>query len=384
MMRRLTVSSLVAAVASAAFALNPGTELVVPAAARGGGAGGSFWVTDLYLYNPGTGSVDADLYWLPRDTDNSGATPVRYTVPPGESVALPDAIQNVFGLASGAGAIRIVATGGELVASSRILNTADPSGTYGQGFEAVPTSAALAPGGVTDVVGLAQGGGFRSNLFAVNVGSTPAAFTLSVRTAGGAEVAATSVSLPPYAAWYRSLPALGVATLQDGTAHVEVTSGAVVVVGSRIDDGSGDPTTLEAWWRLGTAGGDGTYYLAIYDSLGYATGGAIVLSGGVTSLDATYTNWDKVDGSGTPECTWIFAMVASFDPPLTLDELAAGVTFSNDYADLGGTMEWTVRGTLTDGLLAGSVDAVGSGFSGDAAGCNGAFPTLTLLGGHGP
>lgn len=93
--------------ASPALAINPGTDVFVPAAARGPGATGT-WVTDVFVYNPGTTSASISLYWLPRDTDNTGAAPVSFTVAPGETLALDDVISSVFGLSSAAGAIRFI------------------------------------------------------------------------------------------------------------------------------------------------------------------------------------------------------------------------------------------------------------------------------------
>lgn len=377
------VVMVLAAGAAPLLALNPGSEIFVPAAARGAGAAGSTWVTDLYLFNPGVTTVSADLYWLPRDADNSGASPVSFTLAGGETLVLADVILNTFGLDEGAGAFRVVATG-TLVVNSRIYNLSG-SATFGQGFEGVPATAALAAGSSTDVVGLSEGSSFRTNVFAVNTGATTASIDLELRDANGTTLASRSYDLPPYAAFYRNITDLGVSSFDAGTLHAEVTAGSAMVVGSKVDNASGDPTTLEAWWQ-GGAGTDGTYYLAVYDSLGYATGGSLqVENGAATLLDVTYTNWDKVDGGGNPECTWIFIASAAFDPPFTLSELASGVTFSNSYTDPDGTIEWTF--TLNPGQgagLTGTVAAAGSGFSGDAAGCNGEFPIQTIMGGLRP
>jgi hypothetical protein len=384
MRRNVILSAFVVLLAAAtALALNPSSEVFVPAAARGPGANGSVWVTDLYLFNPGVTTVAADVYWLPRDTDNSGASPVSFTLAGGETLVLEDVILETFGFDSGAGAFRIVGTG-SLVVNSRIYNLSG-SATFGQGFEGIPASAALTAGSSTDVVGLSENSAFRTNVFAVNTGASTATIDLELRDSNGTTLASRSYDLPPYAAFYRNITDLGASSFAAGTLHAEVTAGSAMVVGSKVDNGSGDPTTLEAWWQ-GGAGTDGTYYLAIYDSLGYATGGSLVVENGSTSLlDVTYTNWDKVDGSGNPQCTWIFIASAIFDPPYTLSELASGVTFSNTYTDPDGTIEWTF--TLTPGQgagLTGTVAAAGSGFSGDAAGCNGDFPVQTIMGGLRP
>ena len=51
----------------------PGRRAVDPAAARGAGAGGSFWITDLYVMNLGEEEVDLEIAWLARGADNSEA-----------------------------------------------------------------------------------------------------------------------------------------------------------------------------------------------------------------------------------------------------------------------------------------------------------------------
>lgn len=368
------------------LALNPGTDIFVPAAARGSGAGDSTWVTDLYVYNPGTAQVTVDIYWLPRSTDNSEATPETFTVNGGETMILDDVIQTVFGAASAGGAFRIVATD-TIMVNARIYNQAASGDTFGQGFEGVPASSAIPAGSSTDFVGLtdngADSGTFRTNIFAVNTSSGSTTVTFYLLDTSGGQLASRSYTLQPFAAFYKPVSDLGGGSFDQATVHAEVTQGSAIVVGSKVDNGSGDPTTLESWWTAGPDI-DGTYQFAIYDSAGYASGGNLVVSDGtVGTIQASYVNWDKVDGGGSPECTIIFDLSASFDPPLTLAELQQGVTWEIDYPDDFGTMEWTFtlqfNGTLG---FSGSVEATGSEFTGQDEGCNGEFPVQTLLGGR--
>ena len=67
-MRRLIIASVALALVATAvpvFALNSGTDIIVPAAGRGGP-----WVTDLYIANPGNDTVTGTVFWLVRDTTN--------------------------------------------------------------------------------------------------------------------------------------------------------------------------------------------------------------------------------------------------------------------------------------------------------------------------
>jgi len=386
MILTLTLAAVVA-LASPAMALNPATELYVPAAATASGAGGSQWITDLYIFNPGTQSVSVDIYFLPRSSDNSGATPESFTLGAMETLVLPNVIVNTFGLSSGAGAFRIVATG-EVIANTRVYNQAT-DGTFGQGLEGVPASAAVTPSSPTDIVGLASSTAFRSNILAVNTSSGSTSVTFTLMAPNGSQLATRTYSLQPYSAFYASVTDLGAGSFDDGTLHVEVSSGSAIVVASKVDNGpAGDPTTLEAWWAGGAAGGgDGTYQFAVYDSIGPAGGGNIPIAGGqVPGVNGVYFNWDKDENSDqVPDCTLIFDFSASFGTPVPVDNFSSGVSYDLNYPAsggfAGGDMTWTVTFSMAGGGFSGTVGAVGANFSGDDAGCNGTFPALALHGG---
>ncbi len=390
-MRRATIVTLtlaaVVALAGPATALNPSTELFVPAAATAAGAGGSQWITDLYVFNPGTQSASVDIYFLPRNADNSGAAPQSFTVGPMETLILPNVIVNTFGLASGAGAFRIVASR-EVIANTRVYNQA-ADGTFGQGLEGVPASAAVTPASPTDIVGLASSTAFRSNILAVNTSAGTTSITFQLMAPNGSQLATRSYTLQPYSAFYASVNDLGAGSFDDGTLHVEVSSGSAIVVASKVDNGpAGDPTTLEAWWTGGgAAGGDGTYQFAVYDSIGPAGGGNIPISGGqVPGVSGVYFNWDKDENADqVPDCTLIFDFSASFGTPVPVGNFSGGVTYDLNYPAggtfAGGDMSWTLTFSMAGGGFSGTVDAVGANFSGDDAGCNGTFPSLALNGG---
>jgi hypothetical protein len=119
------------ATAAPALALNSGTDIIVPAAGRGGP-----WVTDLYVANPGDVSVNGTIYWLVRDQVNLDPVSIDFVLGPGETGIFADIINADFGLASGNGAFRVTSDGAVIV-NSRIYAT-DGAATFGQGFEGVP------------------------------------------------------------------------------------------------------------------------------------------------------------------------------------------------------------------------------------------------------
>ncbi|MCG6961662.1 MAG: hypothetical protein LJE95_00165 [Acidobacteria bacterium] len=399
MLRRtvLFVALIALGISSAALALSPASQLFVPAAARGQGKGTSVWVTDLYIFNPGTTSVNVDLYYLPRDTDNTSATKVSFTVQPGNTLVLPDVILNTFGLSgSQGGAFRIVSTGGEVLANCRIYNQAT-GGTFGQGLEGIPAGDAVTPGSPTDIVGLTDNGTlpgtFRTNIFATNTSTSQTVITFTLVSTSGTQLATRTYTLEPYAAFYAPIGDLGAGSFDNATLHVVVTSGSAVVVASKNDNTFSDGTTLEAWWKAGTAAAtpDGTYYLEVYDNgtpnvvpEGPVGGGSMtVASGQVTSLLASYINFDKDDSpaDGVADCPIVFELSTAADQnyvPVVTSAFSSGVTISNEYqysdATLMGDIDWTITFTVSNNMsISGTVAAVGSNFTGQDAGCNGAL-----------
>lgn len=380
MRRLLTTVVALALVATAVpvFALNSGTDIIVPAAGRG-----TPWVTDLYVANPGDSTVSGTVYWLVRGTSNLNPNSFAFTLAAGETGVYEDVINAEFGLASAGGAFRVVADG-TVIVNSRIY-ASDGTATFGQGFEGVPVPAATQTGGAATVVGLSYNSAFRTNVYAT-AGPDGADTVMRLVAPDGTEIANASLTLGFWEPYLRRVDQLfpGVANFDNATLVVEVSFGSIVVGASKVDNASTDPTTLES---DATAGGsasvDGTYQVSTYDSALFAGGGNFVIdSGVVTEINATYFNWDKLEG-GDPACTLQFLWGLGMSPT-PLADFASGVTFTDSYASTGsGTMEWTVTFTVSDNMVIdGTVSAVGSDFTQtEELGCNGDFPALALKGG---
>lgn len=364
--------------ASSAVAITPGDDLLIPGAART-----NRWHTDLLINNAGATTVSVDVLWLVRDQANPNPESRTFSIGPDDTLILVDVIRNNFGLNSGTGAFRIVSTGGEVTANLIVYaGFNDPvGGTYGSGFEAIPVSAATSAGQSTTLMGLVSAGDFYTNLFAL-AGASGATMELDLLNPAGAVLDTAVVTLEAYEPWLSFRTDLwDVPTYDDGTLLARVTAGSAVILGSKIDERSQDPTTLETSFGAGAASLDGTYQFAVYDSLGFASGGNLVISGGeVFPLNGTYINFDKLDGQGNSECTLIFLFgigLAATD----VADFGAGVEFTDSYPD-SGDMTWTLTFTVEDNLgFEGTIDAVGSNFSGADEGCNGSFPTLVIEGG---
>ena len=380
-MRRLIIAVValaMVATAMPAFALNSGTDIIVPAAGRG-----APWGTDLYIANPGDTTVTGSVFWLVRGAANPNPISFDFSLAPGETGIFADVILDQFGLASAGGAFYVTASAAVIV-NSRIY-ASDGSATFGQGFEGVPVPAATQTGGTATVVGLSSNSAFRTNVYAT-AGADGATFAASLLDPEGNVFASANVVLGAWEPYLKRVDQLftGVANFDNATLTADVSAGSVVVGASKVDNESTDPTTLES---DATAGGsasvDGTYQVSIYDSALFAAGGNFVIADGVvTQINATYFNWDKLEG-GEPACTLQFLWGLGMSPT-PLADFATGVTFSDSYASTGsGVMEWTVTFTVSDNMVIdGTVAAVGSDFTDPTElGCNGTFPSLPLRGG---
>ena len=380
-MRRLIIAVVALALVATAtpvFALNSGTDIIVPAAGRG-----TPWVTDLYVGNPGATTVTGSIFWLVRDQPNPSPASISFTVAPGATAVYEDIILAEFGLASAGGAFRVTASD-TVIVNSRIYAT-DGSATFGQGFEGVPVPAATQAGGTATVVGLSFNDAFRTNAYAT-AGADGATMALSLLHPDGTSFATANLTLGAWEPYLRRVNQLfpSVENFDNATLQAEVASGSAVIGASKVDNESTDPTTLES---DATAGGsasvDGVYQISMYDSAFFAAGGNIVIDEGVvTQINGTYFNWDKLDG-GEAACTLQFLWGLGMSPT-PLADFATGVTFSDSYVSTGsGVMEWTVTFTVEDNMVIdGTVTAVGSEFTAsDELGCNGDFPALTLQGG---
>jgi hypothetical protein len=364
--------------ASSALAIAPGADLLIAGAART-----NKWHSDLYINNAGATTVGVTVYWLERDQPNPNPTSRSFNIGPDDTLILDDVLLKNFGMSNAAGAFRITVTGGEVTANLIVFTGFnDPvGGTYGSGFEAIPASSATRAGGSTTVMGLASNSSFYTNIFAL-AGADGVTMDLSLLAPNGNVLDTATVSLGAYEPWLSFKTDLwNVGSYNNGTALATVSSGSAVILGSKTDNASGDPTTLESSYGAGSGSEDGIYQFAVYDSLSFASGGNIVIADGVVdAINGTYFNFDKVNSQSESECTLIFLWGTSLNPT-DLSDFSSGVEFVDSYPD-GGEMTWTLTFSIDNNLgFSGSLEAMGANFTGADTGCNGAFPTLLIEGG---
>jgi hypothetical protein len=366
---------------SSALAISPSDDLLIAAAART-----NRWTADMYIVNPGNTSVTVDVMWLERDQANPNPQTESFNMLAGETLVLDDVILNNFGKTNAGGAFHITATGGPVTANLVVFTGAgSQDGTYGSGFEAIPASSATSAGESTTLSGVVLDDDFYTNLFAL-AGANGATMDLALLDTDGTVLDTVQMELEAYEPWLS-----GVATLWDvesfanGTARAAVTAGSMVMLGSKIDRISKDPTTLEQAFSAGGGSVDGIYQFAIWDDI-FAAGGELVVENGmVIEIIGNYSNYQKLDAQNDPACPVLWNW--GWDFPLTgvaVGDFASGFEYTEDfsyYAD-GGEFTWTLTLTFDDNVgFSGTIDAVGADFTGADTGCNGVFPPLPMFGG---
>jgi hypothetical protein len=266
MRRTLVVLAIVIASASIAAALNPDDELWIPAAGRGPGESGSFWMTDLYLMNIGAEPVTVEIAWLERDADNSDAEGVEFEIGAEGTLVLEDVISTVFGQETASGAFHVEVVEEEpgkivqdddpkLIASARIYNVDDDE-TFGQGFEGIIEDAAISADDEdpTHAVGVSDNASFRSNWYGLNISvddqdlPVEAEVLVEVLDLAGEVVASATFTMAPFAPMLRPVSDLGAGDLDHATLRFTMLEGEGIFGASKVDELSNDPTTLEAHW----------------------------------------------------------------------------------------------------------------------------------------
>lgn len=176
-------------------------EVLAPAAGRGPGATGSFWMTDLWLKSAAGTSVTLEFHANDSATDAASATaqvtmssPVMY---------FPDVMKNNLGIEQGFG--NILVRGTRPVSATIRAYTPSGNGAYGSAFMAMPTSMAMRGSGGTMmgndtyqlyVTGLLPQPAARVNAMVTNAGSTAISGVVEVLDADGQPAIGGTTSFP--------------------------------------------------------------------------------------------------------------------------------------------------------------------------------------------
>ncbi|HNX50936.1 MAG TPA: hypothetical protein PKL08_12285 [Thermoanaerobaculaceae bacterium] len=263
----------------------PGTDVILPSVASGAGSASSYWLTTMWIHNPGAGPVNVQVMLLKRDQPNPAPAVFNDTIPSGDTHCFADALGEMFHT-TGNGALRVVAPTPVLV-SARVFSKptgAEDADTTGQFFAGAPVSFGISAGQSTMLVGASQqspatSGPFRYNFGFVESSGARATVRVEVLDPTGAILGSKDY---PIGAWEARQYNLANATDVTGTnlgLRVSVLSGSrrVVAFGSGITNRSNDPSTFEMSFADtllasgSTGGGDIT---AVTAGAGLTGGGA--------------------------------------------------------------------------------------------------------------
>jgi PKD repeat protein len=220
---------------------------LVSVSAQTNGLGGSYWRTELSVYNAGHDSATLRFTFVPG-AGGAILTADRF-LNAHQSLTVDNALLDLFGMQSGAGAISVDATNPvtspDLRISSRTF-TGGSDGTYGQSVPDIrPTMAAT-----TFVTGISANADFRTNLGIVNSAAYPVGATLTLSGSDGATISQKRVTLPasnfqqsPLGTWF---PELGGTARSGMRVRVDAdVADAVSAYASVVDNRSQDPIYIQ-------------------------------------------------------------------------------------------------------------------------------------------
>lgn len=384
-MKRCSSFFLLMLLASAGLAVTPGKELFLPSVshAQGSCPGGicSQWRSDVWIFNPDQAkAANVTIYLLERaETNPAPAQAGPFTIAPGQTKELLDVVLGTFGKEVN-GALRVVSDIPVLV-TGRVFDdnvvTNKGTGTAGQFFAGIPAELAIGNGGVTDIIGLAQDtdSRWRSNFGFVETTGKAVTLTLDLMDAGGA----TLKTWTPAGA--DAIGALGVRQFNlsklltpppglNLRLRVRVTggNGKVLAFGSRLDNRTGDPSTVEMSMTppatecpgVPTAG---PFEGVVLKADGTSLNGSVHLTVGSTAI----TSLAVLSGVPCPaDETGVLVDVSGADIALDATGHFSVTLPAQAYAAADGTTAfstvWTVAGGRNaDGSLSGTLQSVTSG-----------------------
>jgi PKD repeat protein len=222
---------------------------LIPVTAQTNGVGGSVWRTELALYNAGNESISVRTIFLPGA---GGTIQTRNTfLAPKQLATYNNALLDIFGLSTGAGAIAIEATGVSTTPQLKIASRTFTSGAVGSYGQSVPGVATDGLQQSLYMTGLESDANFRTNVGIVNRAGTDVSATLTLldsdgRTIGQTNitVAANSFQQSPLSTFF---PAVANATYESLSMRILAAApNAIGAYGSVVDNRTQDPIYLQA------------------------------------------------------------------------------------------------------------------------------------------
>jgi PKD repeat protein len=303
---------------------------LISVAAQTGGVGGTSWRTELSLFNAGSQGASVSLVFLPTGGGNVTANSVFLS--PNQSITYANALLDIFGIASGAGALAIEAGSAGTVADLRVTSrtfTTGPAGTYGQ---SVPDLSSDDLVKTLYVTGIESTSSYRTNIGLVNRGVAPVSATLTLFDATGSTIATRGVTLAANSFQQQAVgtwfPAVNGQTREHLTMRLVAGEATVSAYASVVDNLTQDPVYIQAVPASAgssltipvvgrSPGANGTFWrsdVTLFNpsasriTLSVIYGGASkslsINAGDTVVLADVLSEWGQTSGSGTLRVTW--------------------------------------------------------------------------------
>ncbi len=219
---------------------------VVAAAAHTRGAGGSQWVTDLSIANPGDVETEVTIHVQRWKDQSVNPEPRSWELKAGQTIELLDILASDYSI-EGNATLRLESER-PVVAVSRTYNDT-PEGTFGQFSRALPLGHAIGDEVVGHLLMLEDSSRFRTNIGVANLSEDEVSVEIEILTAGGAEIGAEVITLPPQRSVqkFRMIRDFTASPVEGARAKVRVLTpqGRVMAYATVIDNTTGDPTYIE-------------------------------------------------------------------------------------------------------------------------------------------
>ena len=386
-MKKVILSVAVVLLAVPLFAVVAGTDLYVPAVGHALGASvngvQAHWRADIWIYNPSSQAASVNVYLLLRAQANPNPDVRVITVNPGETRYLADVVFATFGKDNTYGGLRVtsnvpvVVTGVSYDANVTVTNKG--TGPTGQFFSGAPADTAIGAANATDIIGLDQDGAqssgtWRSNLAFVETTGNPVNLLLQRLDSNGTVLGSMPYSLQGREVNQVNYVVTSIVNTPGTNQRVRVTvtggTGAVVAAGSRINNTTGDPSTVE---MTGTHA-MGRFEGVVLDALtGTTTDGGLKLEIGNGVLTYYEGNADLPCPDAANDYVVDFSIAQGGSANLNADgsfSTQTTIPYSNDPS---GTFNitWTLAGARQlDGSWSGTLKTDTSGGTGAFAQCN--------------
>jgi PKD repeat protein len=204
----------------------------IPVVARAGGANGTFWRSDVTLFNPNATAANVTLAFQSHSR--------TITIGTSRTVVIADVVSS-FGESAASGPLEISWSGAAVpVVTSRTYTTAANGGTYGQSV-----GVANAFGAQQYVTGLRSDVDFRTNAGFVNGGDSAITVRATVLSASGAAIGIADLSVAAHSLVQIPLaslvPGFDPASIGSCTLQAVTSNPTLFVYGSVVDNSTGDP-----------------------------------------------------------------------------------------------------------------------------------------------